>query len=235
VQWVFPTTEKACERAGLNFNTAKKYGLICQAFSNGDDRLLLSSFDVYRPIAVTTLTPDQRTHLLAQAQQGTWSAARLTKERDALLGRVKEHRGLSIDGTFEQVLDALPKGTPKNVKQALVKVKNQLQHEFSGQVIKLAKEKAKDEIESAKAAMERAKEAEESAATAEARFVAQATPLDGWMTKEEYQLIRGCLHPDRAPEERKEQFTRAFNVFLRMEQTVSEHIPIKVRRARGWA
>jgi hypothetical protein len=232
--------EKACEVAGLNYKTARDAGIVCAAFSDVV-RNDICTFDHHRRLAIQDLSTERRAGLLAKSAENGWTVARLVKERDALLGKVKKDKGLSIDGTFEKVMDALPKSASTKVKKALEEVKKELQHDFSDQVIRVAKEKAKDEIEAARAALERAKETEAAAAAAEERFVAQARPLDGWMTKEEFQLIRGCLHPDQTPsdfadfEARKERYTKAFNIFMRMEGTVSEHIPIKVRRARGWA
>lgn len=61
------------------------------------------------------------------------------------------------------------------------------------------------------------------------------TNLDGLMTEEEYRLVRGCLHPDRAPEDRRQQFGKAFDIFTRLEKSVNRDMPIKLRRQHGWA
>ncbi len=74
--------------------------------------------------------------------------------------------------------------------------------------------------EEAQADMERAKELRMS--------------LPGLMTEEEYRLIRGCLHPDRAPEDRKTTFSKAFDIFSRLAKSVNR-IPIRLRRKQGWA
>ena len=59
--------------------------------------------------------------------------------------------------------------------------------------------------------------------------------LDGLMTEEEYRLIRGCLHPDRAEEELKPKFGRAFDIFSRLEKSVNRDMPAKLRKQRGWS
>lgn len=59
--------------------------------------------------------------------------------------------------------------------------------------------------------------------------------LDGLMTEEEYRLIRGCLHPDRAPEDRKPTFGRAFDIFSRLEKSVNRDMPAELRKQRGWS
>lgn len=59
--------------------------------------------------------------------------------------------------------------------------------------------------------------------------------LDGLMTEEEYRLIRGCLHPDRAQEDRKPTFGRAFDIFSRLEKSVNRDMPAELRKQRGWS
>lgn len=53
-----------------------------------------------------------------------------------------------------------------------------------------------------------------------------------WMTQEEFNLVRGCLHPDRAPEDQREKFAKAFQIFNRLAQHVD---PDKRKRSQfGW-
>mgnify|MGYP001769281516 CR=1 FL=1 len=59
--------------------------------------------------------------------------------------------------------------------------------------------------------------------------------LDGLMTEDEYRLVRGCLHPDRAPEDRKPTFGRAFDIFSRLEKSVNRDMPADLRKQRGWS
>ena len=59
--------------------------------------------------------------------------------------------------------------------------------------------------------------------------------LDGLMTEEEYKLIRGCLHPDRADEALKEKFGKAFHIFSRLEKSVKRDMPVALRRKNGWS
>lgn len=230
--------QKACEAAGLNYKTARVYGATCDAFQIGD-RIANCSFDHHKRLAVQALTTEQRADLLEKAGENGWTAAQLTAQRDLLLGRPPKDTPLSIDATFEKAVAALPPSASTKVKKALQEVKRDLQADFSHQVIKLANEKAKEKVreeaEKARAALERAKIREEEASAAKERADARATPLDGWMTREEYQLIVGCLHPDRAPEDRREQFSRALAIFIRMKGTVNEKAPVKIRRATGWA
>ena len=58
--------------------------------------------------------------------------------------------------------------------------------------------------------------------------------IDSHMTMEEFQLVRNCLHPDRAPDDRRERFEKAFTIFNRLEKTVNTKAPISVLRRHGW-
>ena len=82
----------------------------------------------FRKLAIDALTTDQRTHLLAQAEHGKWSSARLTKERDKLLGRPDKVPLLTFDGHVEQVYEALPKTASTKLKKALDKAIGDLRH-----------------------------------------------------------------------------------------------------------
>lgn len=67
------------------------------------------------------------------------------------------------------------------------------------------------------------------------RFSDLTKNLDGLMTEDEYRLIRGCLHPDRAGEELKEKFGKAFHIFSRLEKSVNRDMPVALRRKNGWS
>ena len=57
----------------------------------------------------------------------------------------------------------------------------------------------------------------------------------GLMTYEDFQLIRGCLHPDRQPEEKRERYNRAFHAFLQLEKAVKKMRLTDLRRhGTGW-
>jgi len=59
--------------------------------------------------------------------------------------------------------------------------------------------------------------------------------IDSHMTMDEFKLVRGCLHPDRQPDDMKDRFGRAFDIFTRLEKTVNNHLPISELKKRGWA
>jgi hypothetical protein len=58
--------------------------------------------------------------------------------------------------------------------------------------------------------------------------------IDSHMTMEEFQLVRNCLHPDRAPEGKRDRYTRAFDIFNRLEKTVNTKAPLSILRRHGW-
>ena len=58
--------------------------------------------------------------------------------------------------------------------------------------------------------------------------------VDSHMTMDEFKLVRSCLHPDRAPEEQRDKFNRAFQIFNRLEKTVNTKAPISILRRHGW-
>jgi DNA-binding NarL/FixJ family response regulator len=61
-----------------------------------------------------------------------------------------------------------------------------------------------------------------------------ATTITTIITYEEFKMIRGCLHPDRQPDELKEKFGKAFDLFNRLEQHVNIKAPIDFLRRYGW-
>lgn len=69
----------------------------------------------------------------------------------------------------------------------------------------------------------------------EARYKARIATIDAYMTEDEYKLILNCLHPDRAPEDRRQRFNDAFIIFRRMETYVNRKVPMSTLRERGWA
>jgi hypothetical protein len=71
--------EAACEKAGLNFNSAKKCGWVADVFEFGQ-RLPNLHFSHHASLSIDALTPDQRAALLSDAVENKWSAARLWRE-----------------------------------------------------------------------------------------------------------------------------------------------------------
>lgn len=219
--------EAACERAGLNFRTAITYGGIAAKFQMSM-RIDNCPFFHYQKLAVDALTPDQRTALLEQSAKNRWSAPRLVKERDRLLGRDDRVPLLTFDGKVQRLIETLPPTATKKTKAALSQVVNDLRHDFETEVEHVVRERLKDQ-------RERLTAREKEVLAERERVRELRTNLDGLMTEEEYRLVRGCLHPDRAPEDRRQQFGKAFDIFTRLEKSVNRDMPIKLRRQHGWS
>lgn len=58
--------------------------------------------------------------------------------------------------------------------------------------------------------------------------------LTPYMTQDEFKLVLGCLHPDRAPEDKRDRYNEAFQIFKRLEG-LGPKLPRSELRKRGWA
>lgn len=219
--------KSACERAGIDPKTAATYASVCSVFTNST-RVEQVSFDVHRRIAVRDLTSEQRLYLLSQAASQRWSGSRITKERDRLLGRDERVPLLTFDAKVEKLMETLPAAATKKTKTALKQVVADLRHDFETEVEHVLQDRLK-------AQRERLHKLEKEAQEERDRARNLRMNLDGLMTEEEYRLVRSCLHPDRAPEDRKTQFTKAFDIFTRLEKSVNRDMPAELRKQRGWS
>lgn len=219
--------EAACARAGLNYKSAIIYGRVASDFEISK-RLDNLSFNHYMKLAINDLTPDQRFFLLEQSVANGWPSTRLTKERDRLLGRDDRVPLLTFDGKVQRLIETLPPTATKKTKAALSQVVNDLRHDFETEVEHVVRERLKDQ-------RERLTAREKEVLAERERVRELRTNLDGLMTEEEYRFVRGCLHPDRAPEDRRQQFGKAFDIFTRLEKSVNRDMPIKLRRQHGWS
>lgn len=58
------------------------------------------------------------------------------------------------------------------------------------------------------------------------------TPLHGLMTRDEFLLVRGCLHPDKHDNDPK--YNKAYDIFSRCEKTVPKKMLKASSEACGW-
>ena len=203
----------ACVRAGINFKQAQDHGRVAEKF-NMPERSGILPFTIHRELAVDKLTLHNRRTLLQRAEDGGWKGPRLKKERDIILGiaapaETKEYDN-SVASLEASVVASLPKNTGKKVVNAVVsglkKEAAKLKHEFSAAVDKTAEEKAKVARESMKKAQKRADEQFEKA-------VKLSAGVKAFLTKKEFLIIRGCLHPDYCSHPKA---TEAFNAFNKL-------------------
>ena len=217
----------ACENAGLNFHAARQCGQVASVFQI-DARASYLSYTHHRGVASNEITTDQRTTLLDQAATNGWSVARLLKERDRLLGKDERVPLLTFETKVEKLMETLPASATKKTKAAINQVVSDLRHDFETEVEHVVKERLKQQRDRLHALEKEAQEERDQAR-------ALRMNLDGLMTEEEYRTIRGCLHPDRAPEDRKQVFGKAFDIFTRLEKSVNRDMPDKLRNQRGWS
>lgn len=218
--------EAACEKAGLNFGSSRIQAQVCSVFKS-EERSSLLSFAHYYRLSTDALTPDQRAALLAEAVEHKWSAARLTKERDKLLGKPEKIPLLGFDEKVESVVAELPNKTSAKIKTSIKRVFSDLKHGFQNEV--------ETEV-GRRLSVERTKILELRAEAEAERDLARKIRygIDSHMTHDEFLLIRSCLHPDRHPDQ-QEKFGKAFEVFNRLEQTVNTKAPLAHLEKRGWA
>lgn len=219
--------QAACEKAGLNYGSAKVYATICSVFPIVN-RINNLGFIHHQRLAIQELTDIQRAELLEKSAKNGWTAARLVKERDRLLGRDERVPLLTFDGKVQRLYEALPASATKKTKAALTQVVNDLRHDFETEVEHVVKERLKQQ-------RERILLLEQEAQADRDRARELSMNLAGLITEEEYRLILGCLHPDRAPEDRKQVFGKAFSIFMRLEKSVNRSMPVKLRKQRGWS
>ena len=127
-----------------------------------------------------------------------------------------------VVGAVEKVVAGLPKKKAativRTVAVELEKETKKLQAVFSDEVNAQAEQISKKKTEELFATGEALrKKAEFQAKMAENRLKG-ASAL---MTKAEFKLVLNCLHPDRAPADRKDKFAEAFGIIKRLEEGTS--------------
>lgn len=65
---------------------------------------------------------------------------------------------------------------------------------------------------------------------------AREADVTNYMTEQEFKIVLGCLHPDRAggDDVLRKRLDRAFDIFRRLESYIRKY-PVSVMRSRGWA
>ncbi|GJH22242.1 hypothetical protein CBA19CS22_36890 [Caballeronia novacaledonica] len=66
------------------------------------------------------------------------------------------------------------------------------------------------------------------------RYQTMSKGLPRLMTLDEYRLVRGCLHPDRANTVEPARLNEAFAIVKRLESTIDPRTPIAELREGGW-
>lgn len=207
--------QAACERVGLNYSTARSYGSTA-AFFQIDDRKALS-FTHYQTLTVADLRVDQRIGLIAEAEALGWTVRTLKMERDKLLGTWVEPVAVdSSDAIASFVQQKLPNLPPKHAKQVERAVKaaaQKLAGDFEEQVSKAVTERMKEQRKRLAVLEADAKKEFDNA-------IELKRGVKAFMTKREFQMVRSCLHPDKHHGSEQAKYSKAFEVFNRLLQTV---------------
>jgi len=161
--------------------------------------------------------------------RGPWTIADAKRQVAFITGKQVEVSSKQIGetkkivvGSVEKAVDGLPKKKADTIVKAvaveLERETKKLQAVFSDEVNKKAEEISIHRTESLFATGERLRKKAELDAKLAANRLKGAPAL---MTKAEFKLVLNCLHPDRAPEDRKEKFAEAFGIIKRLEEGTS--------------
>lgn len=124
-----------------------------------------------------------------------------------------------IIGAVEKAVADLPKRKADTIVKAVTsEVKREtekLQSVFSDAVNEKATRIALDKTETMRQVLDELKQKAELDAKLAANRLKGAPAL---MTKAEFKLVLNCLHPDRAPADRREKFAEAFAIIKRLEE-----------------
>ena len=140
---------------------------------------------------------------------------------------LKEAARQDVEQTAKQVREDLSSTQQKKLDAAIRAEKTLLGAQFHEQVKRAVDERVASRIKALDALEDEVKEQH-------AQVTAARRTIDCYMTRDEYNLILNCLHPDRAPEDRRERFSNAFVIFRRLEVYVNLELPLAVLRERGW-
>jgi len=214
--------EKACERIGLKDSTAKTYGAVASTFIMAT-RMANLPFGHHVVAAHEDIRKGKRTELLKLAIEGTpnkngvnvrWSAKRLKEERDKILGIMPPEPvdGFveKVDALTEAVVSVLPKTAGRvavnKTRKGVQKLAADMQHEFNKAVDKKVDESLKVQRDNLKTAKTKAKDEFE-------RTINMQAGVKAFMNREEFILVRSCLHPDKNSHPKANE---AFTIFNRL-------------------
>jgi len=239
VQWLrgewwnaLPDGRKAeiCEASGSNAGTANNCGAyVARAKKMNLIRDEIQSFKHVQIIAHQSLTDTQRTDLLQKSTKYEWTASRLRQERDILIGKPEKekHEATNLDAKIEELIADLPARTSRKVKREIKAIVKELEGDFNHQV-----EQRADAIAKKRTANVFQLEADAKAANDAASDLLMSVQVK--MTQDEFNIVRGCLHPDKQPESEQAKFSRAFEIFNRLKPVIPKGIPLDALRKAGW-
>ena len=221
-----------CQNDGLNYNSSLRAASVAGRFNNTRRRVLLS-FSHYQEVTNGSLTDEQVETLLDWAE----STPRNKKagppvSQKMLREKVKETLGVepepvvtvevmtgydNVDKLLQEIIEAVPKAAGAKITSKMKKAVRLFQKEYEKQVRENAEALVKARVgplkERLDREMQKAREEKELHQTLTQR-------IDGVISQAEFQMIRGCLHPDRAPNGQGDQFQKAFVAFNKLNKLV---------------
>lgn len=205
--------EAACEKAGLNYITARHCGAVTAKFQMGA-RAPILGFKHHELLIIQELTDSQRDSLLKNAAKEHWTVKRLRTERDHVLGRPEKIPLLEFDDKVNAALADLPKSVSNKTRRAVRNLFSELKHRFQDEVEAEVKSRLKERHEKLSKIEREAEERRDQA-------IKMIAGVRAFMDEKEFKLVLSCLHPDRecAPTRKN----KAFIIFKRLEETVREY------------
>jgi len=215
--------EKACVEVGLKYSTAKTYGAVAGRIKMAN-RMANLSFKHHTIAAHEDISKGQRTELLKLALAGSpakknggyvmWSSKRLKEERDKILGITPrepiEGFAEKADAVTEAVVNALPKSAGKRAvntaRSGMNKLAADMKHDFNNAVEKQVDEDLKVIRGNLKTAQTKAKDEF-------TRTIKMQAGVKAFMNRDEFILVRSCLHPDKNTHPKASE---AFTIFNRL-------------------
>lgn len=196
--WTEEEHEEAKEKERVRSQTRRKarttYGWIAalQAFSGLNEQFGGQQLKRYRSLG-GTLALDKMTEEQSRAFAADY-VVRMERPREPV--DIKDREQKRIDRILEQELAKLK-------RQFKLEADTVIQTEVRKQVNPVVERYAKlyDEM-----------------AVEKERYEARNATLKTFMTVEDYRFVLNCLHPDRAPEDRKERFDKAFGIMKRLDR-----------------
>ena len=223
--------EEACKRAGLIYGTAKTNGWVAGKFDKSIRTVDRITFRSYRKLCVAGLTDTQRLELHDRAQQGKWTEAQVIKERAIIAPKLALTPLVGFDQKSKKlmndVVDSFPKGTSKRISTKIIKGIKSLTDEIQKDLRNVVDHALTSVVEPER---NRLNDLSREAETTKEYWENSLRQVNMIMTREEFNMILGCLHPDRNVHQNAD---KSFKVFKRLEAGIPK-LSKKDKELCGW-
>ena len=149
----------------------------------------------------------------------------ITKGLDFVKNKALEQSSTKLVGKLDRALEGIPAGKVKKVRAAIEADINQMKKELNKSYFdavhkeakKMADTLAKPTLDEAEKLRAMAREDRDKYKEKHEQIKARLQKVTALMTESEYKLVLNCLHPDRAPEDKRDRYGRAFDIAKRLE------------------